>query len=182
MLILSRTNDASYLHGATGADMNGKHLILALLVLMMLGANAWAYQGMKPGTGHYQGFMADLSQEQQGKIQKLTDAHHEQLFGLQKELNAKQAEMDALLAVAPPDRAAILKLVDDMNALQAKKNILNIEYRIDLTEITGKPLPMNSGKGHGPAAPCPGQMPGPGAPSSGTPQGPGVKPGSPRGS
>jgi zinc resistance-associated protein len=146
--------------------MNTKTLILTLFILVMAAAGLQAYQGGCPGTGHYQDFMAGLSPEQQEKVQKLTDAHHEQLFALQKDLSAKHAEMEALLAVVPPDKAAISTLMDDVNALQAKKNALNADYRISLTEITGKPLPLDSGKGCGPASPCPGRTTGCGAPSS----------------
>ena len=159
-----------------------KHLILALTLVLALAAGAQAYRGGCPGQGHYQDFMAGLSPEQQEKVQKLTDAHHEQLFALQKDLDAKQAEMEAPLAVVPPDKAAISTLMGDVNTLQAKKNALNAEYRISLTEITGKPLPLDSGKRCGPETPCPGQTTGCGAPSSGAQSGPGATSGTPQGS
>jgi zinc resistance-associated protein len=162
--------------------MTTKSLILTLFILIMAAAGVQAYQGGSPGAGHYQDFMAGLSPEQQEKVQKLTDAHHEQLFALQKDLNAKHAEMEALLAVVPPDKAAISTLMGDVNTLQAKKNALNAEYRISLTEITGKPLPLDSGKRCGPETPCPGQTTGCGAPSSGAQSGPGATSGTPQGS
>lgn len=160
--------------------MTSKSLILTLFILIVAAAGLQAAQGGCPGTGHYQDFMAGLSPEQQEKVKKLTDAHHEQLFALQKELKAKHAEMEALLAVVPPDKAAVSKIMDQVNALQAKKNTLNTDYRISLTEITGKPLPRDSGQGCGPTPPCLGA--GCGAPSSDAPSGVGATSGKPQGS
>lgn len=109
--------------------------------------------------GHYQGFMADLTPEQQEKVRKATDKHHEELFALQKELKNKEQALDSLFAATPADKAAVQKLVKEINMLQSKKTELNAAYRLELTEITGKPLPSASygsgcseGRGH---RPCP---------------------------
>ena len=72
--------------------MHLRHLILALLLVLALAAGVQAYQGGCPGQGHYQDFMSGLTPEQQEKVQKLTDAHHEELFTLQKELKAKHGK------------------------------------------------------------------------------------------
>ena len=73
--------------------MYARHLILSLLLVLILAAGVQAYQGGCPGQGHYQDFMSGLTPEQQEKVQKLTDAHHEQLFALNKELKAKHEAM-----------------------------------------------------------------------------------------
>lgn len=147
--------------------MTTRTIILALFILTGVAASAFAYQGGCPGAGHYQDIMTDLSPDQREKVQKLTDAHHEQLFALQKDIAAKVSEMDALFTVVPPDKASIARLTDEINALQAKRNKLNAEYRVSLTEVTGKPLPRDSKNGQ--ANPCTGRFSGCGATSSGAP-------------
>ncbi len=132
--------------------MHLKNLILALLLVLVLAAGVQAYNGGCPGQGHYQDFMSSLTPEQQEKVQKLTDAHHEELFSLQKELKAKHEAMEALFAAVPADKAAIEKAVAELNGLQAKKAKLNADYRVELSEIAGKPVPLESGRGCGPNA------------------------------
>ena len=149
--------------------MNHRNLILALLLVLALAAGVQAYQGGCPGQGHYQDFMSGLTPEQQEKIQKLTDTHHEELFTLQKELKAKHDAMEALFAAVPADKAAIEKAVAELNELQAKKAKLNADYRVELSEIAGKPVPLESGRGCGPKAQC-------GATSSGVTPGAGPAP------
>lgn len=148
--------------------MYARHLILSLLLVLILAAGVQAYQGGCPGQGHYQDFMSGLTPEQQEKVQKLTDAHHEQLFALNKELKAKHEAMEALFAAVPVDKAAVDKAMAEVNELQAKKAKLNADYRVGLTEITGKPVQMES-KGCQGAAGC-------GANSSGAGNGDGDAP------
>ena len=131
-----------------------RHLILSLLLVLILAAGAQAYKGGCPGQGHYQDFMSGLTPEQQEKVQKLTDVHHEQLFALHKELKAKHEAMETLFAAVPVDKAAVDKAMAEVNELQAKKAKLNADYRIELTEITGKPVPLESQRGCAGAAGC----------------------------
>ena len=131
-----------------------RHLILPLLLVLILAAGAQAYKGGCPGQGHYQDLMSGLTPEQQEKVQKLTDAHHEQLFALNKELKARHEAMEALFAAVPVDKAAVVKAMAEVNELQAKKGKLNADYRIGLTEITGKPVPSESQRGCAGAAGC----------------------------
>ncbi|GAB6113642.1 periplasmic heavy metal sensor [Desulfomicrobium salsuginis] len=152
--------------------MYARHLILSLLLVLILAAGAQAYKGGCPGQGHYQDFMSGLTPEQQEKVQKLTDVHHEQLFALHKELKAKHDAMEALFAAVPVDKAAVDKAMAEVNELQAKKAKLNADYRIELTEITGKPVPLESQRGCAGAAGC-------GAYSSGAGTGAGDAPASP---
>lgn len=152
--------------------MYARHLILSLLLVLILAAGAQAYKGGCPGQGHYQDFMSGLTPEQQEKVQKLTDVHHEQLFALHKELKAKHEAMEALFAAVPVDKAAVDKAMAEVNELQAKKAKLNADYRIELTEITGKPVPLESQRGCAGAAGC-------GANSSGAETGAGDAPASP---
>lgn len=152
--------------------MYARHLILSLLLVLILAAGAQAYKGGCPGQGHYQDFMSGLTPEQQEKVQKLTDVHHEQLFALHKELKAKHEAMEALFAAVPVNKAAVDKAMAEVNELQAKKAKLNADYRIELTEITGKPVPLESQRGCAGAAGC-------GANSSGAGTGAGDAPASP---
>ena len=152
--------------------MYPRTIILSLLLVLALAAGAQAYKGGCPGQGHYQDFMSGLTPEQQEKVQKLTDTHHEELFALHKELKARHEAMEALFSAVPADKAAIDKAVAEVNELQAKKAKLNADYRVQLSEITGKPVPMESGKGCGAAAGC-------GANSSGAGNGAGHAPCSP---
>lgn len=146
--------------------MYAKSFILAVTVLMSVAVHAWAYQNGCPGTGHYRGFMDGLAPARQEKVQEITGAHHEQLFALHQELEAQVVAMDALLAVVPPDTAAIATLNHEINTVQAKKNTLNTDYRIQLVEILGSPLPKNTSGRCGSVAPCPGWMPGRGQSAS----------------
>ena len=116
--------------------------------------------------------MSGLTPEQQQKVQALTDEHHEKLFALHKELLAKHEAMESLFAATPTDKAAIDKAVAEVSELQAKKEKLNADYRVELTEIAGKPVPIESGRG------C-GRMSGCGAHSSGATPGVGSAPGCP---
>lgn len=131
-----------------------KHLILLLTMVLALAAGAQAYKGGSPGQGHYQDFMSGLTPEQQQKIQALTDEHHKELFALHKELVAKHEAMEVLFAAAPADKAAIDKAVSEVSELQAKKAKLNADYRVELAEIAGKPVPFESGRGCGRMAGC----------------------------
>lgn len=149
--------------------MHPKNLILAFALVLILAVGAQAYMGGCPGQGHYQDFMSGLTPEQQEKVRTLTDAHHEQLFTLQKELKARHEAMEALFAASPADKAAIDKAVAELNELQAKKAKLNADYRVELSEIAGKPVPPESGQGCGQRAQC-------GAPSSGAETGAGPAP------
>jgi zinc resistance-associated protein len=146
-----------------------KHLILALTLVLALAAGAQAYRGGCPGQGHYQDFMSGLTPEQQQKVKSLTDKHHEELFALNKELVAKHEAMEALFAATPADKAAIDKAVTELSALQAKKDKLNADYRVDLSEAAGKPVPLDTGRGCGRKAGC-------GAYSSGASPGAGSAP------
>jgi len=147
--------------------MHVKHLIIALTLVLALAAGAQAYKGGCPGQGHYQDFMSGLTPEQQQNVQALTDEHHKELFALHKELLARHEAMEALFAATPADKA-----VTEVSELQAKKTKLNADYRVELTEIAGKPVPIESGKG------C-GRMSGCGANSSGATPGAGSAPGCP---
>lgn len=129
-------------------------LILSLAMILVLASGVQAYQGGCPGQRHYEDFMSGLTPEQQEKVQKLTDTHHEQLFALHKELKAKHQAMEALFAAVPADKAAIDKAVAEMSELQAKKDKLNADFRVGLSEITGKPVPLGSGRGCGAKAQC----------------------------
>jgi Spy/CpxP family protein refolding chaperone len=149
-----------------------KHLIIALTLVLALAAGAQAYKGGCPGQGHYQDFMSGLTPEQQQKVQALTDEHHKELFALHKELLARHDAMEALFAATPTDKSAIDKAVAEVSELQAKKAKLNADYRVELTEIAGKPVPIESGRG------C-GRMSGCGANSSGATPGAGSAPGCP---
>lgn len=137
--------------------MYKKTLFFALSMLLMAAVGVSAYPGHQgQGQGHYQDLMAGLTKEQQDKVKQLTDAHHEKLFVLNKELEGKGSALEALFAVVPPDKAAIEAEMVEINALQAQKSKLNVDYRLDLMEVTGKPVPMQPGKGCGPKANCPG--------------------------
>ena len=149
--------------------MHPKNLILALALVLILAVGAQAYMGGCPGQGHYQDFMSGLTPEQQEKVRTLTDTHHEQLFSLQKELKARHEAMEALFVASPADKAAIDKAVAELNELQAKKARLNADYRVALSEIAGKPVPLESGRGCGQRAQC-------GALSSGAETGAGPAP------
>lgn len=149
--------------------MYRKTLILSLLLVLFLAAGVQAYKGGCPGQGHYQDFMSGLTPEQQEKVRKLTDTHHEELFALHKELKARHEAMEALFSAVPADKAAIDKAVAEVSELQAKKAKLNADYRVQLSEIAGKPVPMESGRGCGAAAGC-------GANSSGAGHGAGHAP------
>lgn len=140
--------------------MYRKHLILALLLVLALAPGVQAFRGGCPGQDHYQDFMSGLTSEQQEKVQTLTDTHHEQLFALHRELQARHQAMEALFAAVPADKAAIDKAVAEVSELQTKKNRLNSDYRLELSEIAGKPVPLGSGRGCGARAQC-------GPPSSG---------------
>jgi Spy/CpxP family protein refolding chaperone len=130
--------------------MNVKTLLFTALILIM-STTVYAYRGGGcPYGNHYQGFMSGLTTEQQEKVTAVTDKHHEQLFALHKELQAKHEAMDALFAATPTDKAAIQALVKEINALHAKKFELNTEYRLELQEVAGKPLPFKYGQGRGP--------------------------------
>ncbi len=142
--------------------MYRKNLIIALAMVLALASGVQAFQGGCPGQGHYQDFMSGLTPEQQEKVQKLTDTHHEQLFALHKELKARHQAMESLFAAVPADRAAIDKAVAEVSELQGKKDKLNADYRVELSEIAGKPVPLDSGRGCGARAQC-------GPPSSGAP-------------
>ena len=146
-----------------------KNLILALTLVLALAAGAQAYKGGCPGQGHYQDFMSGLTPEQQQKVQELTDVHHKELFALHKELLAKHEAMESLFAATPADKAAIDTAVAEVSELQAKKVKLNADYRVQLSEIAGKPVPLESDKG------C-GRMTGCGAYSSGASPGAGSAP------
>lgn len=131
--------------------MKLKTLLLTALILTM-STGVYAYRGGGcPGQEHYEGFMSGLTAEQQEKVKAVTDKHHEQLFALQKELQAKHEAMETLFAATPADKAAIQSLVKEINALQAKKVELNTEYRLELQEAAGKPLPRKYGRDCGPA-------------------------------
>ena len=80
--------------------------------------------------------------------------------------------MEALFAAVPVNKAAVDKAMAEVNELQAKKAKLNADYRIELTEITGKPVPLESQRGCAGAAGC-------GANSSGAGTGAGDAPASP---
>lgn len=146
-----------------------KQLLLTLLLVLVAVAAVQAYQGGCPGQGHYQDFMSGLTPEQQQKVQQLTDAHHEQLFALQKEIKTKHEAMETLFAATPVDKAAVDKAVAELNDLQAKKAQLNADYRLALTEATGKPVPMESGRpcGAGTSGKCGASAGCPGAQGSG---------------
>ena len=139
---------------------------LSLLLVLFLAAGAQAYKGGCPGQGHYQDFMSGLTPEQQQKVQALTDEHHEKLFALHKEILAKHEAMEALFAATPADKAAIDKAVSEVSELQAQKERLNADYRVALSDVAGKPVPFDSGRGCGRMAGC-------GAPSSGASPGTG---------
>ncbi|PKN42416.1 MAG: hypothetical protein CVU60_06960 [Deltaproteobacteria bacterium HGW-Deltaproteobacteria-18] len=149
-----------------------KHLILALTLVLALAAGAQAYKSGCPGQGHYQDFMSGLTPEQQQKVQELTDVHHKELFALHKEILAKHKAMEALFAATPADKTAIDKAVAEVSELQAKKERLNADYRVELTEIAGKPGPLESGRGCGGNSGC-------GAHSSGASPDAGSSPGCP---
>jgi Spy/CpxP family protein refolding chaperone len=149
-----------------------KHLIIALTLVLALAAGAQAYKSGCPGQGHYQDFMSGLTPEQQQKVQELTDVHHKELFALHKEILAKHKAMEALFAATPADKTAIDKAVAEVSELQAKKEKLNADYRVELTEIAGKPVPLESGRGCGGNSGC-------GAYSSGATPGTGSAPGCP---
>lgn len=123
--------------------------ILSLLLTLFLAGGVQAYKGGCPGQGHYQDFMSGLSPEQQEKVKILTDAHHEQLFALNKELKARHEAMEALFDAVPADKAAIDKAVAEVSAVQAQKAKLNADYRVELAEVAGKPVPKESGNGCG---------------------------------
>ncbi len=131
-----------------------KHLILALALTLALAAGVQAYKGGCPGQGHYEDFMSSLTPEQQQKVQALTDEHHEKLFALHKELVAKHEAMEALFAATPADKLAIDKAVTEVSELQAKKDKLNADYRVELSEAAGRPVPLDTGKGCGRKAGC----------------------------
>ena len=152
--------------------MYPRTIILSLLLVLALAAGVQAYKGGCPGQGHYQDFMSGLTPEQQDKVRKLTDTHHQELFALHKELKASHDAMEALFSAVPADKAAIDKAVAEVTELQAKKARLNADYRVQLSEIAGKPVPMESGRGCGAAAGC-------GANSSGAGCGAGNAPSSP---
>ena len=126
-----------------------KPFLLSILLIITVAGGVSAYQNGCPGQGHYQDFMSDLTPEQQGKVKELTDTHHEKLFALQKEIKERHAAMEALFAKAPVDKPAVDKAVADLSKLQAEKSKLNADYRVALTEITGKPLPLESDCGRG---------------------------------
>ncbi len=144
----------NYLHSVTGATMYPRIAILSLLLILFLAGGVQAYKGGCPGQGHAQDFMSGLSPEQQEKVRKLTDSHHEELFALNKELKARHQAMEALFDAVPADKAAIDKAVADVSEVQAKKARLNADYRVALSEIAGKPFPKESGKGCGAGAGC----------------------------
>lgn len=129
--------------------MYRKNLILAFFLVLVVTASAQAYKGGCPGQAHYQDFMSGLTPEQQEKVNALTEVHHKELFALQKELKVKHDAMEALFAAVPADKTAVDKAVAEVNELQAQKARLNAEYRVQLSEIAGKPVPMQSGKGCG---------------------------------
>lgn len=153
--------------------MYTRTLLLALTLLLGTVAGVSAYPGQQ-WHGQYQGFVSDLTPEQQAKVQQITDAHHEQLFTLNKELETKAADMEALFAVFPPDKAAIGALMAEINALQIQRTKINVDYRLELMDLVGKPIPARSEKGYGPKGGCAGTaMPCPGAYSRGPHAGPG---------
>jgi hypothetical protein len=144
----------NYLQSVTGAIMYPRIAILSLLLTLFLAGGVQAYKGGCPGQGHGQDFMSGLSPEQQEKVRKLTDTHHEELFALNKELKARHEAMEALFEAVPADKAAIDKAVAEVTEVQAKKARLNADYRVALAEIAGKPFPKESGKGCGAGAGC----------------------------
>lgn len=101
--------------------MYARHLILSLLLVLILAAGAQAYKGGCPGQGHYQDFMSSLTPEQQEKVRKATDIHHERLFALHKELSAKHQAMENLFGSTPVDQKALNKIMAEVNELQADR-------------------------------------------------------------
>ncbi|GAB1409531.1 hypothetical protein MASR1M90_06850 [Desulfovibrionales bacterium] len=152
--------------------MYTRTLLLALTLLLGTAAGASAYPGHQ-WQRQYQDFASDLTPEQQAQVQQLTDTHHEQLFALNKELETKAKAMEVLFAVFPPDKAALGALLAEINALQIQRTKLNVDYRLNLMEVAGKPVPARTDKGYGPGAGCMGQgSPCPGAASRGPQCGP----------
>jgi len=135
--------------------MRLKTLLLAIGIVLAAAVGLQAGKGGCPGQGHYEDFMSGLTPEQTKQVKELTDTHHEALFALQKELGAKHEEMETLFNATPPDKAAIDAAVTKVNELQAKKATVNANYRLALTEITGKPIPTDTG-GCAPKARCAG--------------------------
>lgn len=121
-----------------------KPLFLSVVLVLMASGGLYAYQSTCPGQGHYQDVLSDLNPEQQAAVKTLTDTHHTRLFALQKEIRTSHAAMEALFATTPVDKTAVDKAVAKLSELQAQKAQLNADYRIALTQITGKPLPLNA--------------------------------------
>ncbi len=144
-------------------------LVITLVALMGIGGTAFAYrQGGGSGWGQencngyggqqgrggqgYGRMMANLSEEDQAKINELRQKHFEATESLRSERDVKRFALRSELAKQNPDNQAALELQRELSALNADLGQKRIEHIIEMKKINpnaGRGFMMGAGDSRG---------------------------------
>jgi len=111
-----------------------KHIITLVAVTCLVALSAVAFAGPRggKGQGHYQ-----LSAEQRASIQKIVDAHQDQLYDLREKIWAKHTELQALSNSGKAEKADIQALVNDISKLRDSLHKERLAIGADIEKQTG---------------------------------------------
>ena len=78
---------------------------------------------------------ANLTEEQQARVEELVRRHDEQVTPIRNELWAKQVEMKALMVAETLDESKVKALQKEINTLRSDLSDKRIDFRIELRKI-----------------------------------------------
>ena len=108
--------------------------------------------GQMGGRGGGMMMRLGLDDKQRDAFTKLRKAKHSQVVSLRAQLDLKKAELNMLWLQHSLDRAAILAKKDEMRAVHAKIDTINVDFRLNVAKmLTPEQRVMflqRSGRGH----------------------------------
>lgn len=145
-------------------------IILALSLVIVTAAAAWAgpfgqgygrgagrgyHMGYGPGAGYGPGYHMgygvnnELTAEQRQVVEEAWTRHREQAVEIRARLDAKQAELDALMVAQTPDKRKIDAAVNEINELRGELFKLQTGFRTEMHEKFGADFGAGRGYGRG---------------------------------
>jgi Spy/CpxP family protein refolding chaperone len=99
--------------------------------------------------GHGGMGMMSIPPEKREAVQKIHDEFKDKLFTLHQDVQAKQAELSAIMLQAQPDTAKAKTVAKEIETLKDQEMDVIIDMHAKITKETGVRLPMGMGMGMG---------------------------------
>jgi len=115
-----------------------KKIILMSAILILAGANAWAFRngcGTKPGASFHWTSNLNLSEDQKAQIETRQQVFAEEMSPLRDKLFSRRMELQELWSQPSPDQARISSKQQEIRDLQSEIQERATQYELDCREL-----------------------------------------------